>query len=109
MSLTKLQINTENQKYPIIIGNNILNKLHVFLKLNLINFNQCLVVVDKNVPKKLINKILGSLPKKQIILHYFNASEKNKNQKSIDKILSILLSNNFNRNDCLLSIGGGIT
>jgi 3-dehydroquinate synthase len=109
MSLIKLQINTENQKYPIIIGNNILNKLHVFLKLNLINFNQCLVVVDKNVPKKLINKILGSLPKKQIILHYFNASEKNKNQKSIDKILSILLSNNFNRNDCLLSIGGGIT
>ena len=33
----------------------------------------------------------------------------NKKQKSVDKILSILLSKNFNRNDCLISVGGGIT
>ena len=64
---------------------------------------------DKNVPKKLVKKILNSLPKKKIFLHYFNSSEKNKNQKSINEILSILLSKNFNRNDCVISIGGGIT
>jgi 3-dehydroquinate synthase len=109
MNLIKLQVKTENQKYPILIGNNILNKIKIILKENLINFNQCLVVVDKNVPKKLINKVLNSLPQKKISLHYFNSSEKNKNQKSIDNILSILLSKNFNRNDCLISIGGGIT
>ena len=105
----KLQIKTENQKYPIYIGNNILNKLRKLLKENFINFNQCLVVADKNVPKKLIDKTLIFLPKRKTTLHYFNASEKNKNQKSINKILSILLSKNFNRNDCLISIGGGIT
>jgi 3-dehydroquinate synthase len=109
MSLVKLQIKIQNQKYPIIIGNNILNKLKKFLKENLINFTQCLVVADKNVPKKLLNKILSSLPKKETTLCYFNANEKNKNQKSVDKILSILLSKSFNRNDCLISIGGGIT
>ena len=109
MNLIKLQVKTENQKYPILIGNNILNKIKIILKENLINFNQCLVVVDKNVPKKLINKVLNSLPQKKISIHYFNSSEKNKNQKSIDNILSILLSKNFNRNDCLISIGGGIT
>jgi len=105
----KLQIKIQNKKYPILIGNNILNNLQKLLKKNFINFNQCLVVVDKNVPKKLINKALGSLPKKKTTLLYFNASEKNKNQKNVDKILSILLSKNFNRNDCLISIGGGIT
>ena len=109
MRLTKLQVNTGNQKYPIFIGNNILNNLQKLLKQNLINFNQCLVVADKNVPKKLINKILNSLPKKKLFLHYFSSSEKNKNQKSIDNILSILLNKNFNRNDCVISIGGGIT
>ena len=109
MSLIKLQIRTGNQKYPIFIGNNILNKLKKILKENLINFNQCLVVADKNVPKKLIDKILNSLPKKKVFLHYFNSSEKNKNQKNVDTILSILLSKNFNRNDCVISIGGGIT
>ena len=109
MNLIKLNVKTGSQKYPILIGRNILGKLSRFLKENLIDFNQCLIVVDKNVPKKLINKVLNSLPKKKTITHSFNSSEKNKNQKSIDDILSILLNKNFNRNDCVISIGGGIT
>jgi 3-dehydroquinate synthase len=109
MSSIKLKIKTGNQQYPIHIGSNVLNKIQKLLKENLINYNQCLVVADKNVPKKLIKKTFSFLPKKRTILHYFNASEKNKNQKSIDTILSILLKKNFNRNDCLISIGGGIT
>ena len=56
MRSIKLQVNTGGQKYPIHIGNNILNKLQKLLKENLINFDQCLVVVDKNVPKKLLKK-----------------------------------------------------
>ena len=109
MNLIKLLVNMDNQKYPIFIGNNILNKFKEILIKNSINFNQCLVIADKNVPKKLINKVLNSLPKKKISLYYFNSSEKNKNQKSVNKILSILLSKNFNRNDCVISVGGGIT
>jgi 3-dehydroquinate synthase len=109
MKLIKLQVNTANQKYPVFIGNNILNKLNKFLRSSSINFNQCLIVVDKNVPKKLIKKVLINLPKNSTIIHYFNASEKNKNQKSVHVITSLLLKENFNRNDCLISIGGGIT
>ena len=109
MSLIKLQINTRNLKYPIFIGDNILSKLQNILKKNFINFNKCLIVIDKNVPKKLVKKVLNSLPKKKVFFLYFSASEKNKNQKNVDKILSILLSKNFNRNDCIIAIGGGIT
>ena len=109
MNLIKLHVKIRNQKYPIFIGNNILNNLKKILRQNLINFNQCLVIADKNVPKKLIDKALNSLPKRAISLHYFNSSEKNKNQKSVDNILSLLLRKNFNRNDCVISIGGGIT
>ena len=109
MKLIKLQVNTITQKYPIIIGSNILNKLNNFLKSSSINFNQCLVVVDKNVPKRLVKKALSSLPKNSTKIYYFNASEKNKNQKSVHRIISLLLKKNFNRNDCLISIGGGIT
>ena len=109
MSLIKLQVNTANQKYPIFIGNNILNKFNKFLKSSSISFNQCLIVADKNVPKKLIKVVFSSLPKNSTIIQYFNASEKNKNQQSVHKIISLLLRKNFNRNDCLISIGGGIT
>ena len=109
MNLIKLNIKTGSQKYPILIGSNILGNLRKFLRENSINFNQCLIVIDKNVPKWLINKVLNSLSKKKTILHFFNSSEKNKDQKSIDDILFILLKKNFNRNDCVISIGGGIT
>ena len=59
--------------------------------------------------KKIILKILKKFKKKNKVVYFFNANEKNKNQKSVDKILNILLKNNFQRNDCLISIGGGIT
>ena len=42
-------------------------------------------------------------------IHYFKANELNKNMNSINKILEILLNKNFSRDDCLISIGGGIT
>ena len=53
MSLFKLQIKTKNQTYPIIIGDGSANRLKKIFKENAINFNQCLVVIDQNVPKKL--------------------------------------------------------
>ena len=109
MSLIKLEVKTSSQKYPIYIGKNALSRIQKLLKENLINYNQCLVVADKNVPKKLIKKTLSFLPKKKTLLYYFNTSEKNKNLKNVNKILSLLLKKNFNRNDCLISIGGGIT
>ena len=109
MSLIKLKVNTSSQKYSIIIGNNILKKINKFLKESSINFNQCLLVIDKNVPINLVKDTLKSLPKGSTTIHYFNASEKNKNQRSVNEITSILLKKNFNRNDCLISIGGGIT
>ena len=52
MNLIKLQVKTRNQKYPIFIGNNILDKLNNILNKNLIKFNQCLIIADNNVPKK---------------------------------------------------------
>ena len=107
--MIKLSVKTNNNKYLILIGSGLINKLSLLLKYNSINFNKCLVVIDKNVPKKYTKIILKSLNNKQKIIHLFHASEKNKNQKSVDEILKKLLNNNFNRNDCLISVGGGIT
>ena len=109
MSTIKLQINTKDNKYPILIGTGLITKLSKLFNNNSIKFEKCLLIIDSKVPKHLIKKILKSLPKKQIITHIFNANEKNKNQSSVNRILTILLKKNFHRNDCLISIGGGIT
>jgi len=109
MNTIKLQINTRDHRYPIFIGSGLITKLSKLLNSSSIKFTKCLLVIDSKVPKTLINKILKSLPKKQTIIHMFNANELNKNQLSVNKILTILLKKNFHRNDCLISVGGGIT
>jgi len=65
MSITKIQIISNNHKYPIIIGSNISKRLLKILNNNSINFNKCLVVIDNKVPKKLYKKIIYSLNKKK--------------------------------------------
>ncbi len=109
MKQFKLNINTKSQKYPIIIGKKLYDNLPKLLTKNSISFNKCLIIVDNKIKKKIISKILNKFKKKNRIIYLFNANEKNKNQKNVDKILNVLLKNNFQRNDCLISIGGGIT
>ena len=108
MKNRKIIINTNENKYPILIGKNLSFKLGSILSKNSITPSKILFIIDNKVPKKIISKITKSIKKKYQIL-YFNPNEKNKCQKSINKITDILLKNNFNRNDCLISIGGGIT
>ena len=109
MKLYKLKIKTINQNYNVIIGNEVIRNFSKILGHYSINFNKCLLVIDKKVPKYLIRKLTYSLKKKKKISYFFNSNEVNKNQKSVNKLLSILLKNNFHRNDCLIAIGGGIT
>jgi 3-dehydroquinate synthase/shikimate kinase/3-dehydroquinate synthase len=108
MKQINLQINGMSKRYPIIIGPNIIsNFAKISQKYNL-KFERYLLVIDKNVPKRMVHEISSKILKKKII-HYFSTSEKNKNQKNVNIILDILLNNNFSRSDCLIAIGGGIT
>ena len=109
MKPIKLKINTKTQHYSIIIGSNLLSNISKILKENSIDFKQCLLIIDKNISKKIVSKIKKSINKKKIHVHLFKASEINKNFNNVNKILDILLNKNFSREDCVISIGGGIT
>ena len=109
MKPIKLKIRTNVQNYPIIIGSNLVSNILKLSKENSLQFKKCLVVIDKNISKKIVNKIKKSLNKKKIHIHFFNAREIYKNLSSVNKILNILLVENFSRNDCLIAVGGGIT
>ena len=109
MRVSKIKVNTLNQSYNVIVGKNLSNNFSKILKNNLLNYKKCLFVIDKKVPKKIVNKICQSFKNKEKFFYFFKSNEINKNFKSINKILNILLKNNFHRNDCLISIGGGIT
>ena len=107
MKVKKILINTSDGRYPILIGKNLSHNLGIHLKKNKIFSSKFLLVIDNKVPDKLINKVKKSLKKKTYLI-FLKSSEKNKSQKNVEKIINFMLKNNFNRNDCLISIGGGI-
>ena len=108
MIINKIKVKTKTKKYLILIGPNIIKNISSIFSNQKMSFEKCLVVVDKNIPKKFKLNLLKKLKLKKLLIHKFNASEKNKNYKNVDKIHKILLKNRFNREDCLISFGGGI-
>ena len=63
MKPIKLKINTKTQKYPIIIGSNLVSNIANIAKNNSVNFKKTLLIIDKNISRKIIYKIKKSLSK----------------------------------------------
>ena len=65
MKPVKLNIKTRSENYQIIIGSNIISNLNQYLNKNFINFDQCLLIIDKKVDNKMVLKVIRSLKKKE--------------------------------------------
>ncbi len=109
MKKIRLNVKTKSKNYPIIIGSNIINEIPSILRKNNLSFEKVLIVFDTNIPKIKLNILKKKITTKIKIIHFFNANERNKNFKSTNLILNKLFKYNFNRNDCIISVGGGIT
>ena len=91
MKHIKLKIKTNSQDYQIVIGSNLIKELSKILKSNSIKFRNCLLIIDKKIPKKKILDVKKSLRKKNVTTFFIKANENNKNIQSVNKILEILL------------------
>ena len=56
MKPIKLKINTNTETYSIIIGTKLLTQFSNLINHNLMKFEKCLLVIDKNIPKKKLPK-----------------------------------------------------
>ena len=81
MKLSNLKIKTKNQNYNIIIGFNLISNIQKIIEKNHINFNKCLLVIDKNISKKIVFRIKKSFIKKKFILTFFMQVKKIKIKK----------------------------
>ncbi len=109
MKIKKILVKTKTDNYPILIGTNFINKMNLILKKNQLISNKVLFLVDKNVPNSIFKKMYLNIKSRNKFVIYFKSSERNKSQESVNKITAFLLKNNFNRDDILITLGGGIT
>ena len=108
MKNTKLIIKTTSKSYPIFFGNNNVIKINKLIKSNLPGVKKICIIADNKLPKFLLNNLIKSLNKYHLTLFKLQAHEKTKSLKVANKIIEKLLKNNFNRSDCIISLGGGI-
>ena len=108
MNTNKISIKTSNKNYSIVIGRDLIVKIDKILKANRLKFDKCLIVTDKNIPQKFKRLLYKKLKTNKLVKIEIAASEKNKNYRTIEKIHKVLFENRFNREDCVISFGGGI-
>ena len=109
MKKQEIKFKGKTNFYSIIIGKNTINLLPNNIKRICPRTKKIALIYDKNVPRKFIKIIIRRLKKYSIFTFPFFANEKNKSLNYASIFLNNLLSRNFNRNDLVISIGGGIT
>jgi 3-dehydroquinate synthase len=108
MQTTSLRVKNLNSNYSIIIGKNILNQIPGRIKTLCPDAKKIALVVDKKIPNKFRNKLKGMLKNYDIYVFEYSVSEKFKSLSNVNELVEKCLSYNFNRNDILISFGGGI-
>ena len=108
MKINKIKVKNLNSDYSVIIGKNILKSISTEIKIVCPNAKKIALVVDSKIPKKFINKLKIYLKKYDVYIFKYTVSEKFKSFSNVNKLAEKCLSNNFNRNDILISFGGGI-
>jgi|TARA_B100001093_G_scaffold413659_1_gene403593 3-dehydroquinate synthase len=108
MKTTRLKVKNLNSNYSIIIGRNILNQISHQIKGLCPGAQKIALVLDKNIPPKFKVKIKSYLKKYKVYTFECVVNEKFKSFMNVNKLVEKCLANNFNRNDVLISFGGGI-
>ena len=103
-----LIVKTKTKNYPIFIGKNILKQFCYYQKKYIKNSKRILIITTKKIPKKYLNNLIKRLNKENIFTCILPDGEKIKENSYLIKITNLLSKNNFNRNDCVVALGGGV-
>ena len=105
----KINIHTDHNNYPIFIGKNILKNFNKYYLSLCPKSKKILFVTNSKIPSSYLSNIKSKITKKsKIYIINIPAGEKNKNLLEVNKILDFLTVNNFDRNDTVVALGGGV-
>ena len=108
MKNTKILVKTKSKSYPIYFGNSNIKNIGSLIRKNLPGVKKICIISDKNLPSNTFKKINAVLKKYQPKIYKLSVSEKTKDFKLAYKLSESIIRDNFNRSDCIISLGGGI-
>ncbi len=108
MKVSKLTIGNKNMNYPIFIGSGVLNSIKKRIREYCPETKKIALVIDKNIPFKYKKEIKQRLSSFEIYTFEYSVNENLKSFTKTNNLVEKLLKRNFNRNDTLIAVGGGI-
>ena len=109
MKYQEIKFKNFDNKYSILIGDNILKILSKKIKLVCPRAKKIALIFDSHVPSKFKKEISKNLKNYHLFNYNFKTSEKVKSLKSATFFLNELQSKNLSRSDLVIGVGGGIT
>lgn len=98
-----VKVNLKENSYDVVIEKGIFKKAEEELNLN----RKVLIVSDSQVPAEYAKEF--SKKCKQPVIAVFECGEDHKTISTMEYLFDLMLKNNFNRKDCVVAIGGGVT
>ena len=97
----------KDNQYKIIIGKSSISKKNL---VPLIKGHQKLLLIsDSGVPKDIIHKVTSiSKSTSCVFTIILNQGEQTKSLSNFQRIINFLVSNNFDRSDAIIAVGGGV-
>jgi 3-dehydroquinate synthase len=109
VDIVKVRLRNEDNEYPIIISMGLIGNIVELIK-DIYSGEKIFIISDKNVNKYYGEKVEGILKKAgyKICNFIIPPGEESKNRVYLEKGYELLISNNFQRDNLILALGGGV-
>ncbi len=97
-----ISVKTESGSYNITLKRNALKEVNKILNIK----GKALIVTDSGVPEVYVKTVASQI--ENSVIYTFEQGEKSKNFDTFSALLKTLAENNFDRNDCVIAVGGGV-
>ena len=104
--MRELTVNLGERSYPIYIGEGLLSAEEVFA--SLIKTSQLMIVSNTTIQALYLEKLNRTLHKYNPVSVVIPDGEAYKTLDTMNSIISSLLDNRYNRDCCLVALGGGV-
>ena len=98
-----INVKTSSGSYDITLKRNAINEIKDIFNIK----GKALIVTDSGVPAVYSETVAQQI--KNSIIYTFPQGEGSKNFETYSLILKALAENKFDRNDCVIAVGGGVT
>ena len=88
MKRFRIIIKTKSKNYPIIIGENILDKTGNLINAKIPGCRKIALIIDSKVPKKILVRVKNSIKNFDNLYIKLNTSEKIKNFKVVSELIN---------------------